>query len=68
MYHRLRRDGRLLRENAWETCTLFDINFRPSDMTVEQLDKGFKGLVQRLYSHRFTNWRKANFRKMLRET
>ena len=33
LYDRLKREGRLLRDEAWETCTLFDINFRPEQMT-----------------------------------
>ena len=32
-------EGRIVEPGAWETCTLFDVNYRPLDMTVEQLDK-----------------------------
>ncbi len=34
LYDRLRKEGRLLKENAWELCTLFDVNFRPTSMSV----------------------------------
>ena len=37
LYARLRRDGRLLTERFWVRCTLFDVNFRPARMTVEEL-------------------------------
>jgi radical SAM superfamily enzyme YgiQ (UPF0313 family) len=38
LYERLRREGRLLREGAWELCTLFDVNFRPSHIGARSLD------------------------------
>ncbi|HSB68101.1 MAG TPA: radical SAM protein, partial [Candidatus Methylomirabilis sp.] len=37
LLRRLREAGRILRDPAWERCTLFDVNFCPRDMTVEQL-------------------------------
>jgi radical SAM superfamily enzyme YgiQ (UPF0313 family) len=30
LYERLRREGRILRDGAWELCTLFDVNFQPT--------------------------------------
>src|SRR2546422_5341735 len=33
LYDRLKREGRIIRDKAWELCTLFDINFRPKDMS-----------------------------------
>jgi radical SAM superfamily enzyme YgiQ (UPF0313 family) len=41
LYERLKREGRILRDRAWELCTLFDINFTPKNMSVEQLQSGF---------------------------
>jgi radical SAM superfamily enzyme YgiQ (UPF0313 family) len=61
LYDRLKREGRLLRDEAWETCTLFDINFRPERMTAQELRRGFIDLGQRLYSHELTERRRANF-------
>src|SRR5678815_4937403 len=29
LYRRLKAEGRIIRDRAWELCTLFDINFRP---------------------------------------
>src|SRR5262249_27432483 len=40
LYERLCREGRLLQNNAWELCTLFDVNFRPAQMSVAELEKG----------------------------
>jgi radical SAM superfamily enzyme YgiQ (UPF0313 family) len=63
LYERLRREGRLLREGAWELCTLFDVNFRPSNMTVPELETGFRDLVTRLYSDGFTHERRERYHR-----
>ena len=61
LYARLEREGRILRERAWELCTLFDVNFRPANMSVEELEVGLRALGARLYSEDFTRERKARF-------
>ena len=66
LYQRLRQEGRILRDRAWELCTLFDINITPRNMTVEQLQSGFLHLVKRLYSIEETNERRRKFRAGLR--
>ncbi len=67
LYERLRREGRLLFEDAWDRCTLFDINYRPKGMSVEELRQGFYHLAERLYSDELTQWRRDTFnRKYLR--
>jgi radical SAM superfamily enzyme YgiQ (UPF0313 family) len=63
-YERLRREGRLLREAAWERCTLFDVNYRPDGMSVEELRSGFYELAKRLYADDITKWRRENFNRM----
>jgi radical SAM superfamily enzyme YgiQ (UPF0313 family) len=69
LYERLKRQNRLLDETAWERCTLFDVNYRPEGMTVEELRDGFRQLAVRLYSDDFTKWRRENFfRKYFRPT
>jgi radical SAM superfamily enzyme YgiQ (UPF0313 family) len=67
LYSRLKRAGRLLRDGAWETCTLFDVNFRPQQMTPEELRRGFIDLGQRLYSRELTEQRRANFDQTYRD-
>jgi radical SAM superfamily enzyme YgiQ (UPF0313 family) len=67
LYERLRREGRLLKENAWELCTLFDINFRPSHMSVDELDFGFRDLAKKLYSEETTLKRRRAFFRRQRE-
>lgn len=66
LYHRLRQEGRIIRDNAWELCTLFDINIRPAQMSVEQLQAGFLGLVKQLYSAEETSSRRTRFKRMLK--
>lgn len=66
LYHRLRAEGRIIRDKAWELCTLFDLNFRPKNMSVGQLQTGFVDLVRRLYAADETVERRAKFKRMLK--
>lgn len=63
LYAQLKAEGRLLEETAWEKCTLFDVNFRPAHMSVEELQQGFRDLVVKLYSDAFTAYRRDEFRR-----
>jgi radical SAM superfamily enzyme YgiQ (UPF0313 family) len=66
LYSRLKKEGRILRDNAWELCTLFDINFRPKNMSVSELQSGFLKLVKQLYSADETRRRRMKFKRMLK--
>jgi radical SAM superfamily enzyme YgiQ (UPF0313 family) len=66
LYQRLKAEGRLIRERAWELCTLFDINIRPRDMSVAELQSGFLGLAKQLYSVEETSERRSKFKRMLK--
>src|SRR5439155_15600053 len=68
LYHRLKHEGRIIRDRAWELCTLFDINFTPKNMSVEQLQTGFLHLVKRLYSTEETNDRRRRFKAVLKRS
>jgi len=50
LHRRLRAEGRLLREQYWERCTLFDVNFVPRRMSVEELEQGLEYLFGVLYT------------------
>jgi len=65
LYERLRNEGRLLDETAWELCTLFDVNFRPSDMTVSELESNFVWLAKELYSAEATRARRFGYVRKL---
>jgi radical SAM superfamily enzyme YgiQ (UPF0313 family) len=66
LYARLKAEGRILRDRAWELCTLFDINFTPRNMSVAELQHGFLGLVKQLYSAEETQTRRRRFKRMLK--
>jgi len=65
LYERLRNEGRILKENAWELCTLFDVNFTPANMTVSELESGFRELGTKLYNADFTRERREKFFRRL---
>jgi len=66
LYQRLKQEGRIIRDAAWELCTLFDINITPKNMTVEQLQSDFINLVRRLYSAEETSERRRKFKRILK--
>ncbi|TCO95710.1 B12 binding protein [Chthoniobacter flavus] len=66
LYHRLKAEGRILRDRAWDLCTLFDINLQPRQMSVAELQSGFMGLVKELYSAEETATRRRNFKRRYR--
>jgi radical SAM superfamily enzyme YgiQ (UPF0313 family) len=68
LYERLLREGRVLQPGAWDLCTLFDINFQPKNMTVDQLQAGFLRLVKELYSAEETQRRRRQFKQRLRNS
>jgi radical SAM superfamily enzyme YgiQ (UPF0313 family) len=67
LYERLRREGRLLQENAWELCTLFDINYQPSRMSVDELELGLRSLAKKIYSEEAIHKRRRSFFERKRE-
>jgi radical SAM superfamily enzyme YgiQ (UPF0313 family) len=67
LYARLERENRLLEPRNWKKCTLFDINFKPTSMSVQELHDGFKKLAVELYSEEFTNWRRSRFKRAIRD-
>jgi len=68
LYERLRREGRLLDENASERCTLFDVNFQPQSMSPKELETGFKNLVSILYDDDFVRARGERFIRHFRSS
>lgn len=66
LYRRLKEEDRIIRDKAWELCTLFDINIRPKNMSVAQLQAGFLRLVKALYSAEETSQRRRLFKSRLK--
>jgi radical SAM superfamily enzyme YgiQ (UPF0313 family) len=61
LYDRLRRESRIVCDGAWELCTLFDVNFVPSAMSVAQLERGLRDLARDLYDAEATRERQRRF-------
>jgi radical SAM superfamily enzyme YgiQ (UPF0313 family) len=68
LYARLLREARIIQPGAWDLCTLFDINFVPRNMSVQQLQSGFLKLVKELYSADETQRRRSTFKRRLRHS
>jgi len=66
LYHRLLAEGRLLYPGAWDRCTLFDVNFRPRWMSVEQLEEGVMQLWRDTWNAEVFARRKGYYRDLLR--
>jgi radical SAM superfamily enzyme YgiQ (UPF0313 family) len=65
LYRRLKQEGRIIRDRAWELCTLFDINFQPKQMSIAELQDGFLALAKQLYSAGETSERRRKFKVQL---
>ena len=50
----------------WDRCTLFDLNFCPRHMTVDQLEEGVMGLWRHCWNSQALADRKAHYRGLLR--
>ena len=63
LYARLLAENRILVPGAWELCTLFDVNYRPLNMSVEALESGLVELGRHLYSQASTDQRRSGFKR-----
>ncbi|MDX1565923.1 MAG: radical SAM protein [Phycisphaeraceae bacterium] len=61
LYKQLQSTNRLTHDGEWNRHTLFDINYKPADMTREQLRAGFFKLTKQLYSNQATKARHDHF-------
>ncbi len=61
LYQRLHNERRLLQERYWDRCTLFDVNYKPSGMSVEELETGLRWLFEQTYNDEQFNKRKRNY-------
>lgn len=67
LYERLRREGRLIEDRYWDRCTLFDVNFVPKNMSVDELEKGMRWLFSEIYNEREFNRRKRHYMEIVKE-
>lgn len=66
LYRRLLSEDRLLKPVFWDECTLFDVTFRPAQMSPEELRNGFVWLLQQIYSPQASADRKTKLRRLMR--
>lgn len=66
LYADLEREGRLLYPGVWGRCTLFDVNFQPKQMSVEQLEDGVMQLWRDCWNGEAFARRKQHYRDLLR--
>ncbi len=50
LYDRLLIENRILQPGRWDLCTLFDVNFQPAQMSVQQLREGIALASAKLYT------------------
>ncbi len=67
LYKRLTREKRVVKEGDWAKCTLFDVNFKPQNMSIPELEKGFRDLAEKVYSAEFTHHRRNRYKNMIRD-
>lgn len=67
LYARLHREGRLLEDRYWDRCTLFDVNFRPMHMSVEELEAGMRWLFREIYNETEYTRRKRNYMEICKK-
>jgi len=61
LFNNLKRQGRLISNRFWDRCTLFDVNFLPQHMTVEELEAGLHWLFRESYDAEAVHVRQRNF-------
>ena len=66
LYRQLAAAGRLIEPRNWRKCTLFDVNFRPLNMSPERLEQKFRELAAELYSTEALKARHRRFKEKLR--
>jgi len=71
LYDRLLAEDRILEPEAWERCSMFDVNFRPKHMSAETLQWELVELGRRLYTEEQRKARREAFaahrRRFLRQ-
>lgn len=67
LYERMAQEGRLLQPRYWDRCTLFDVNYVPKNMTVEELEAGVRWLFQEIYNEKEFTRRKRHYMEIVKD-
>ena len=66
LYARMAAEGRLIDPTGWERCTVFDVNVRPQNMSIEELEAGLIALGSELYGEEAKRRRQRAFKQQWR--
>jgi radical SAM superfamily enzyme YgiQ (UPF0313 family) len=66
LYRRLQAQGRLLPERGWSLYTLFDVVYQPDQLTVAELECGFREAATAVFSPAASSRRAAIRRRILK--
>lgn len=66
LYSRLSEEGRILDDN-WDNYTCFDVVFEPRNMSIKELEEGFRWLYEEIYSPQVTSRRMRYFANIISE-
>lgn len=64
LYERLRSQGRLLPDRSWSHYTLFDVAYQPDQLSVAELEAGFREVLTQVYSPESTRRRQQIRRRV----
>jgi len=64
LYRRFEKESRLLKDRDWSWYTLFDVVFQPDQMSVEELEAGFRRVIQDVFSNE-TSARRSSLRRKI---
>ena len=67
LYEKLKTENRLLSDSYWDRCTLFDINFQPRNMSVEELEKGLFWIFGEIYNEEQYVKRKRHYMDIIKK-
>ena len=67
LHKRLKYEGRLLKDRDWDRCTMFDINLRPKNMSIEELEKGLLWLFKGIYNEKEYLKRKRHYMDIVKK-
>ena len=63
---RLKQEGRLFKDQYWDRCTMFDLNFKPKNMTPEDLEKGLLWIFGEIYNEKEYLKRKRHYMDIIK--
>jgi radical SAM superfamily enzyme YgiQ (UPF0313 family) len=67
LYQQLKKENRLLQDQYWDKCTLFDVTFAPKNFTPNELEDHFSALMSNVYNPAVVTERKRKFRQIIKK-